>query len=78
MFWGRPVPGHWCEGDCPVSPSLIQLGRPHFPPASPQGRVGGVEGCGAWARPTSCPSLPARPGPADQLTVQAAPGRETA
>ena len=46
MFWGRPVPGHWCEGDCPVSPSLIQLGIPHFPPASPQGRVGGVEGCG--------------------------------
>ena len=77
MFWGHPVPGHGCEGDCPVSPSLIQLGRPHFPPASPLCRVGGLQGCGG-ARPTSHPSLPAWPGPADQLTVQAAPGRKTA
>lgn len=51
MFWGHPVPGHWCEGDCPVSPSLIQLGRPNFPPASPLGRVGGLEGCGGHGPP---------------------------
>lgn len=64
----------FCLPPAPMPPSPVQPRGPHFSLSSPRGR----EGYCGWHSMPAFSSLPAWPGPADQLTVQAAPGRETA